>query len=115
MSHSLKTDVNLAISPKKIISNILVSITVTHGKNLHINWFSSFIPFDSEHGGTQLLYIGFYLLKSDSSLVFFTSSCAKIRIQTSRWKECFKQVHKHYFILDSNQISLNFLLFSFIS
>ena len=120
MTHSLKTDVNLAIRPKKIISNILVSIPVTHENKLHVNCFCSFSPFDSEHSDTQLLYIGFYSLKSDISLVFksvqifCTYSCTKIHIQTSGWKECFKQVHKHYFILDSNQIPLNFLLtFSF--
>jgi len=119
MTHSLKTDVNLAIRPKKIISNILVSIPVTHENKLHVNCFCSFSPFDSEHSDTQLLYIGFYSLKSDISLVFksvqifCTYSCTKIHIQTSGWKECFKQVHKHYFILDSNQIPLNFLLHFF--
>jgi hypothetical protein len=119
VKHSLKTDVNLVIRPKKIISNILVSIPVTHENTLHVNCFCSFSPFDGEHSDTQLLYIGFYSLKSDISLVFksvqifCTFSCTKIHIQTSRCKECFKQVHKHYFILDSNQIPLKFLLHFF--
>jgi hypothetical protein len=44
MSHSLETNVNLAIRLKKIISNILVSIPVTHENNLHINCLCPFSP-----------------------------------------------------------------------
>jgi len=91
MTQPLETDVNLAIRPKKKISNILVSIPVTHENMLHVNYSCSFFPFDSEHSDTQLLYIGFYLLKSDSRLdVVFKSvqffifySCAKFHVQTS--------------------------------
>jgi len=91
MTQPLETDVNLAIRPKKIINNILVSIPVTHENMLHVNYFCSFFPFDSEHIDTQLLYIGFYSLKSDSRLdvvfkpvkFFFFYSCAKFHVQTS--------------------------------
>jgi hypothetical protein len=121
-SHSLETDVNLAIRPKTIISNILVSIPVTHKNKLHVNCFCPFSSSHSEHSNTQLWYIGFYLRKSDSSMevifksvqFFFTSSFAKFHVHTFGWTECFKQVHRHYLMLDSNQILLNFSLqFSF--
>jgi hypothetical protein len=47
--------------------------------------------------------------------IFFASSCAKLHIQNSGWTEFIKQEHKHYFILDSDQILLDFLLhFSFV-
>jgi len=46
------------------------------------------------------------------SKFFFISSRAKFHVQASGWTECFKQVHRHYLILDSNQIPLNFLLIS---
>jgi len=49
-----------------------------------------------------------------SQYKFSSIFCAKFHVQTSGWTECFKQVHRHYLILDSNQIPLNFLLhFSF--
>jgi len=123
MTQPMETDVNLAIRHKKIISNILVSIPVTNQNKLHVNYFCSFFPFDSEHSDRLLLYIGFYSLKLDSSMdvifksvqFFFFYSCAKFHVQTSGWTECFKQVHRHYLILDLDQINLNFLLyFSFL-
>ena len=49
------------------------------------------------------------------STIFFTSSCAKFHVQTSGWTECFKQVHRHYLILDSNQIPLKFPSLFFLS
>jgi hypothetical protein len=55
ISQPLETDVNLAIRPKKIISNILVSIPVTHENKLHVNYFYSFFPFDSEHSDTIII------------------------------------------------------------
>jgi len=88
MTQPLETDVNVAIRPKNIISNILFSIPVTHENKLHVIYL--FFPFDSEHSDTQLLYIGLYLLKSDSSLdaffkpvkFFFFYSCPKFHVQT---------------------------------
>jgi len=44
----------------------------------------------------------------------FPSTCVKFLVQSSGWTERFKQVHRHYLALDSDQIPLNFLLqFSF--
>jgi hypothetical protein len=60
MLQPLETEVNVEIRPKKIISNIWVSIPATNENKLNVNCFCSFFPFDSEHSETQLLYIGFY-------------------------------------------------------
>ena len=43
------------------------------------------------------------------SKVFFHSPCAKFHVLTSEWTERFQQVHRQYFILHSDKISLNFI------
>ena len=64
----------------------------------------------------------FYWRKTDRSLYdvfqsvtfFLDSSCAKFHVQTSGWTELFKQVQRHYLILDPDHILYNYLLrFSF--
>jgi hypothetical protein len=117
---SLETNVILAIRPKKIISNILVSIPVTHENKLHVNYFAPSFPLHREHSDRQLLYNGFYSLKSYSSLYvvfksvpFFNSFLCQFYVQSSVWTESFKQLHRKYLILDSNQIPLYFLLHFF--
>ena len=45
---------------------------------------------------------------------FFAFQCARLPVQTSGWAELFKQVHRQYLILYSDQILLRYLLsFSF--
>jgi len=40
---------------------------------------------------------------------FFCTSCATFQFQKSVWTESLKQVHRQYFILYSDKISLNFI------
>ena len=62
---------------------------------------------------TQLLlvktYRSLYALFQSVKL-FFASSRSKFHVLTSGWTEHFKQAHRHYLILDSDQILSNFLL-----
>jgi hypothetical protein len=54
------------------------------------------------------------VIASKSVQFFFAFKCAILPVQTSGWTERFKQVHRHYLILDSDQILLSYLLsFSF--
>jgi len=63
------------------------------------------------------MYITIHLSKNVNSVqIFFASTPAKFHVQTSVWTESFKQLHRHYFMLELDQIPLNFLLnFPFIS
>ena len=81
--------------------------------------FECSFPMHSVNSEAQFWYIGCSptaLLAKDRrmpvhrlqvSTIFFSSSLAKIHIQTSDWTEGFKQVHRHFFMLDSDQIPLN--------
>jgi fatty-acid desaturase len=108
----------LTIRPKKIISNILVSIPVIRKKlffKLSLSLLSLLTVNTMIH---QLFSHSPFSLKSKGSLdivfktvqFFFGLSCTKFHVQISDWTESFKQVHRHYVISHSDKILLNFSL-----
>jgi len=105
---------------------MLVLIPVIHEYNWYVNCLCPYFPFTQwtvtySYGTTAVVLQ--ILLDNDRlmcgrrfhvSTNTFTSSCAKFHAQTSGCTERFKQLHRHYFILDSNQNLLNIrLYFSF--
>jgi hypothetical protein len=51
------------------------------------------------------LYITIHRSKNVNSVqILFASSSAKFHVQTSVWTESFKQLHRHCFMLDADQI-----------
>ena len=113
-SQSPVTKDNMAIRPKNIISSMMVLIPAIHENNWYVNCLCPFFPFAQ---WTQWRTVNIHRLFSHSfffpedrfinvvlksAQFFFTSSCIKFLFQSSGWKESFKQVHRHYFILDSD-------------
>ena len=108
-----QTDANVAIRPKKIISNMLVLIPEINESNWYVNYLCPFFPFAQwTQWHTVMIHRlfcqRFYWIKSDRSLdvfsesaqFFFTSYCAKFCVQTSGSTEGFKQMFRRYLILD---------------
>jgi len=79
MTQSPETDVNLAISPKKIIRSILFSVPVIHGKNWYVT--SLFLLFPCAQR-TQWLTVMIHRIWSHIFIVY---------IQTEFWKSFLSQ------------------------
>ena len=78
-SQSPETTANLANRPKKIISNMLVSIPVINENKWYVNYLYPFFPF--AHWAqwhtvmiNRLFFHSFYWLKTDTSLTVFFKS-----------------------------------------
>jgi hypothetical protein len=100
-SQSAETNVNLAIRPNKIISNMLVLIPVINENKWHVNCVCLFFPFEQRiqwhtvkiH---RLFSHRFYWLKTDTGMsvfqliqVYFLSKCPKFYSNTTGWTEIF--------------------------
>jgi hypothetical protein len=106
---------------------MLVLIPVIYENNLYVDFLCLFFPFAQwTQWGTVMIHRLFshsvYSLKSDRSrdvvwrsVQFFLAYYFDVfPVQTSGWIERFKQVHRHYLILDWEQFPFNFILnFSF--
>jgi hypothetical protein len=107
-SQSPETEANLAIRPKTIISSMLVLIPVIHESKWYINFLRTFFHFAQwTQWHTVMIHRLFshifLWLKTNRNLtvflksvqIFFTTSCTKFHVQTSGWKNDFKQLHRH--------------------
>jgi hypothetical protein len=122
MSQSPETNAKFAIRPKKIIGSMLASIHVIQENKRYVNYHCFFFTFPintvTQSYDTSAVLPQLFLVEVRNSpkvvlksvQFFFSSSCAKIHVQTLSWTECFKQIHRQYLVLGYKQIALNFLL-----